>query len=270
MGLFDKLFGSSEAVDDGVPDDDIASLDGKARAMIRGVVELSETTVKEIMVPRTDVTFASLESASDELVEAIAESGHSRIPVFHNTTDNIVGVLYAKDLLLSRRDNGAAASFDLEKILRRPYLVPETKKVDELLREFQLRRVHMAVVVDEYGGTSGVVCMEDVIEEIVGDIQDEFDDEEDEIQQIGAGVYLCDARVRLDELNKYPGLELPEDDNDTLGGFVFDLFGKIPVKYEKETFGRADFVIQGMEGRRVSTVKIIIHPEGRAAEGVDR
>ena len=269
MGLFDKLFGSAEAADDGVPDDDIACLDGKARAMIRGVVELSQTTVKEIMVPRTDVTFASLESASDELVEVIAESGHSRIPVYHHTTDNIVGMLYAKDLLLSRRGNGAAA-FDLEKILRRPYLVPETKKVDELLREFQLRRVHIAVVVDEYGGTSGVVCMEDVIEEIVGDIQDEFDDEEDEIQQIGAGVYLCDARVRLDELNRHPGLELPEDDFDTLGGFVFDLFGKIPVKYEKETFGRADFVIQEMEGRRVSTVKIIVHPEVPAAEGVDR
>ena len=270
MGLFDKLFGGSDAADDTVPDDDIASLDGKARAMIRGVVELSETTVKEIMVPRTDVTFASMESTADELVETIAESGHSRIPVYHDTTDNIVGMLYAKDLLLSRHgDNGVAPSFDLEKIVRRPYLVPETKKVDELLREFQLRRVHIAVVVDEYGGTSGVVCMEDVIEEIVGDIQDEYDDEEDEIQQLGAGVYLCDARVRLDELNKYPGLDLPEE-FDTLGGFVFDLFGKIPVKFEKETFGRADFVIQEMEGRRVSTVKIIVHPEVPAAEGVDR
>ena len=138
MGLFDKLFGSAEAADDGVLDDDIASLDGKARAMIRGVVELSETTVKEIMVPRTDVTFASLESAPDELVATIAGSGHSRIPVYHDNTDNIVGMLYAKDLLLSRRGNGAAASFDLEKILRRPYLVPETKKVDELLPFFLL------------------------------------------------------------------------------------------------------------------------------------
>jgi len=272
MGILERIFGGSDAADDPLADEDLASLDGKARAMIRGVVELSETTVKEIMVPRTDVTFVSTDSSPEEIVLAVGQSGHSRIPVFHQTMDNIIGVLYAKDLLRYTIPPaaGTGEDFDLEKITRRAYLVPETKRVDELLREFQLRHVHMAVVVDEYGGTSGVVCMEDVIEEIVGDIQDEFDDEEDEIQQVGAGVYLCDARVRLDELNKYPGLTLPEDDFDTLGGFVFDLFGKIPVKYEKESFGDADFVIQEMEGHRVAFVKIIVHPEVPTIGGVER
>ena len=248
MKFLEKLLGKAES-----DEDDIGNLDGAAREMIKGVVELSTTTVKEIMVPRPDVIFVPLDTPADTLVETVAESGHSRLPVYHQRVDDIVGVVYAKDLL-----RAAAAPTALERIMRRPYFVPESKKVDELLREFQLRRVHIAVVVDEYGGTSGIVCLEDVIEEIVGDIQDEFDNEAEEILPIGEGIYLCDARVRLDELNEYPDLQLPEDDFETLGGFVFDLFGKIPVKYEKQRYANADFVIQEMEGNRITSVKIVV------------
>jgi CBS domain containing-hemolysin-like protein len=146
-------------------------------------------------------------------------------------------------------------------LLRKPYFVPESKRIDDLLRELQRRRVHIAVAVDEYGGVSGIVCMEDIIEEIVGDIQDEFDNEREDILQIGDGVYLCDARVNLDDLAEELKLDLPVEDFDTLSGFVFDLFGKIPVKYEKAVFGGNDFIIQDMEGHKINTVKIVLRKE---------
>ena len=257
MGFLEKLLGRADSAED-----DLANLDGAAKEMIQGVVELSQSTVKEIMVPRPDVISVPLDTPAETLVERVAASGHSRLPVYHQNMDNIVGVVYAKDLLRSQ-----ASAPVLERIMRRPYFVPEIKKVDELLREFQLRHVHIAVIVDEYGGTSGIVCLEDVIEQIVGDIQDEFDNETDEIQKIGEGIYLCDARVGLDELNEYSEFDLPADDFETLGGFVFDLFGKIPVKYEKESFGIADFVIQQMEGNRITSVKIVVRRGAPAGAG---
>ena len=257
MGFLEKLLGRADS-----EEDDLANLDGAAKEMVQGVVELSRSTVKEIMVPRPDVISVPLDTPAETLVERVAASGHSRLPVYHQNMDNIVGVVYATDLLRSQ-----ASAPVLERIMRRPYFVPETKKVDELLREFQLRHVHIAVIVDEYGGTSGIVCLEDVIEQIVGDIQDEFDNETDEIQKIGEGIYLCDARVGLDELNEYSEFDLPADDFETLGGFVFDLFGKIPVKYEKERFGIADFVIQQMEGNRITSVKIVVRRGAPAGAG---
>ena len=232
-----------------------------AREMIDGVEQLSSKTVKDIMVPRPDVVFAPVDATPEELLDTIAESGHSRLPVYHRTVDAVIGVLYAKDLLGQVVGNGQ--NVNAGKAMRRPYFVPESKRVDELLHEFQRRRVHLAVVTDEYGGTSGIACLEDVLEEIVGDIQDEFDNESEEVLKLGAGVYLCDARVRLDELTDY-GLTLPVDEFNTLGGFVFDLFGKIPVIYETKRYGEADFIIQGMDGRRITSVKIVLRrePEG--------
>ena len=212
MGFLEKLLGRADQ-----DEDDLANLDGAAKEMIQGVVELSQSAVKEIMVPRPDVISVPLDVPSDKLLELVAQSGHSRLPVYHQNMDNIVGVVYAKDLLRAQVSVAGEPAEDavLDRIMRRPYFVPETKKVDQLLREFQLRRVHIAVVVDEYGGTSGIVCLEDVIEEIVGDIQDEFDDEAEEILKIGEGIYLCDARVRLDELNEYAGFDLPADSFET-------------------------------------------------------
>jgi CBS domain containing-hemolysin-like protein len=233
-------------------------LESEKRDMIRGVVELSETTVKEVMVPRIDTVFLSVDGAREELLERIAESGHSRFPVYKDTIDNVVGVLYVKDLL---RSLARGQTFEMAASLRKPYFVPESKRIDDLLRELQRRRVHIAVVVDEYGGVSGIVCMEDIIEEIVGDIQDEFDNEREDILKIGDGVYLCDARVNLDDLAEELEVSLPVEDFDTLSGFVFDLFGKIPVKYEKAVYEGNDFIIQDMEGHKINTVKIVLRKE---------
>ena len=168
MSILDRLLGK--------PSDEerkLEALGSHAREMIDGVVQLSSTTVKDIMVPRPDVVFVSVDAEPDELLDTIAESGHSRLPVYHKTVDDVIGVLYAKDLLGQLVSNGRKVSAG--KAMRKPYFVPESKRVDELLHEFQRRRVHLAIVTDEYGGTSGIACMEDVLEEIVGDIQDEFD-----------------------------------------------------------------------------------------------
>jgi CBS domain containing-hemolysin-like protein len=239
----------------------LAALDSDQREMVRGIADLSDTTVKEVMVPRTDTVFLSADASRDELLDRIAESEHSRFPVYRDTIDNVIGVLHVKDALRSLVKD---ESFDAVKLLRKPFFVPESKRIDGLLRELRRRRVHFAVVVDEYGGVSGIVCMEDIIEEIVGDIQDEFDHETEDLLKLGEGVWLCDARLNLEDLAREIGIDLPFESFDTLGGFVFDLFGKIPVRYEKAVYQGRDFIIQDMDGHKINTVKIVLHREAEA------
>ena len=248
MGIFDKLK-KKRAVSEILQD----SLNEEKEDMIRGVVDLSDTAVKEVMIPRIDVDFIPLDMETEELLKRVAESGHSRFPVYVESIDNVVGILYVKDLINSfaRKE-----PIDLEKIIRKPFFVPESKRIDGLLREFKRRHVHIAIAVDEYGGISGIVCMEDIIEEIVGDIQDEFDNEGEDIASIGDGLWLCDARVDMDDLAEALHTELPSDEFETLGGFVFDLFGKIPVRYEKVRWKNFDFIVQDMDGHKINTVKI--------------
>ena len=229
-------------------------LEEEKNDMIQGVEDLSETTVKEVMVPRIDVDFLALETDQEELLKKIVESGHSRFPVYSGSIDNVTGVLYVKDLIKTFASGETA---DLSKIIRKPYFVPESKKIDSLLREFKKRHVHIAIAIDEYGGISGIVCMEDIIEEIVGDIQDEFDKEREDIITVNENVWLCDARVDLDDLNETIGAAFPNEDFDSLGGFVFDLFGKVPVKFEKSTWKNYDFIVQDMEGHRINVIKVI-------------
>lgn len=240
--------------------DDI--LNEEKRDMIRGIEELAETSVKEVMIPRIDVDFLSIATPEDELLEKIAESGHSRFPVYADSIDNVVGVLYVKDLITAFAKKEAV---DLGKIIRKAFFVPESKRIDSLLREFKRRHVHIAVAIDEYGGISGIVCMEDIIEEIVGDIQDEFDNECEDILQLNENMWLCDARVNLDDLNETIESNFPNEEFDTLGGFVFDLLGKIPVKYEKASWNNYDFIVQDMDGHRVNQIKIIKHTETESA-----
>ncbi len=249
-GFFKKLFGKTNEEEKSLED-----LNYETKDMIKGIVELSETTVKEVMVPRIDVVFLSKKTPVDEMVDSIVECGHSRFPVYEETMDNVVGILYAKDLLkyLNKQED-----VNIETILRKPYFVPESKRLDSLLKEFKRRHVHIAVAVDEYGGVSGIVCMEDIIEEIVGDIQDEFDHEEEDILKIGENVYRCEGRVNMEDLNEELGLNLPDSDFDTLGGFVFDLFGKIPVKYEKVSYNNVDFIVQDMDGHKIKTIKLVV------------
>jgi CBS domain containing-hemolysin-like protein len=235
----------------------IKELEEDQRQMIRGVVELSDTTVKEVMVPRTDTVFLSSEASKEELLKCISESEHSRFPVYRDTVDNVIGILHVKDVLKALIND---KPFDISTLARKPFFVPVSKHIDDLLRELRRKRVHIAVVVDEYGGVSGIVCMEDIIEEIIGDIQDEFDHETEDVVKLDEGTWLCDARVNLEFLAEETNIELPVDDDfDTLGGFVFDLFGKIPVKNEKIEYKDYDFIIQEMDGHKINSIKIVTH-----------
>ncbi len=234
------------------------ALESDQREMIMGVVELSDTTVKEVMVPRIDTVFVDVNSDPNEMLEKIISSGHSRFPVYEETIDNVIGILYVKDVLSSLVKNNAVIIKDL---MREPIFVPDSKHIDELLRELRLKKVHIAVIVDEYGGVSGIVCMEDIIEEIIGDIQDEFDDEQEDIQKIDDVTYICDARINLEDLANKLEIELPIEDFDTLGGFVFDLFGKIPSAHEKAVYRDHEFIIHGMDGHRINSVKIVLSRE---------
>lgn len=235
-------------------EEELGDLNLEEKDMIRGIVELSDTSIKEVIVPRIDVVFISDEISEDELYRTLVESGHSRFPVYRETIDNVIGILYVKDLFSKIVNKEKIVITDL---IRKPYFVPETMKLDVLLREFKHRRVHIAIVVDEYGGVSGIVCMEDIIEEIVGDIQDEFDNEDDDILAVGDGIYLCYARVSIEDFNEELFMNISDDDYDTLGGFVFDLFGKIPVRFEKVTYEGVDFIIQSMDGHKINTIKVV-------------
>ena len=227
--------------------------------MIQGVLSLQQTTLKECMIPRVDVDFISQDIDEDKLIKNILDSGHSRFPVYLDTIDNITGILYIKDVLQARERKQKIE--DIQEISRKPYFVPESMTLGNLLKEFKKRHVHIAIVVDEYGGVSGIISMEDIIEEIVGDIQDEFDNEEEEIVPTGNNTYLCDARLNIQDLNEELNLNLPIDDFDTIGGFVFSLFEKIPVRYEKVGYKNLDFIIQKVEGHRIETIKVVIKPE---------
>ncbi|MCQ2584969.1 MAG: hemolysin family protein [Treponema sp.] len=229
-------------------------LNEEKQDMIQGVEDLSTTAVKEVMVPRIDVEFVAADTPQDELLQKIVASGHSRFPVYEDSIDNVVGVLYVKDLL---KVFASKEPLNLQKITRKAYFVPESKRIDSLLREFKRHHLHIAIAIDEYGGVSGIITMEDIIEEIVGDIQDEFDKEHEDILTVGNNIWLCDARVDLDDLNEKLEASFPNEDFDSLGGFVFDLFGKVPVKYEKASWNNYDFIVQDMEGHRINVIKVI-------------
>jgi len=259
IGFFEKLLGKQNEDEE----EGLQHLHVEARDMIKGIVELTDKTVKEVMVPRIDVIFISKDMEREELIKKVVDSGHSKIPVFKDTLDNIIGILYVKDLL---RAIVKGENLDLESIIRKPYFIPERKRLRSLLTEFQKRRVHIAVAVDEYGGVSGIICLEDIIEEIVGDIQDEFDNEREDIIEIGENIFLCDARTDIQDINEQLEFNLPDDDFDTLGGFVFDLFGKIPVKYEKVSYKGDDFIIQTMDGHKIRTIKIVKNEQAHSDE----
>jgi len=234
------------------------ALETEKKEMIQGIVELSDTTVKEVMVPRTDTVFISAGAGREEVLSRIIESGHSRFPVYDESIDDVIGILYVKDVLKSLiKNEWQNAPFEIKELVKKPFFVPESKRIDELLMELRRRKVHIAVAVDEYGGVSGIVCLENILEEIIGDIQDEFDNEKEDILELGGGSWLCETRVNLEDLSERIGISFPVEDFDTLGGFIFHLFGKIPVKYEKVSWNGHDFIIQDVEGHKINSVKII-------------
>ena len=225
------------------------------KEMIEGIVELKELTVKEVMVPRVDVQFIDSTTSLEDLYSIIEEQGYSRYPVYEQTIDNIVGVLYAKDMLRREIPN----PFDVKQLMRKPYFIPDSKHLDDLLREFKKRKVHIAIAIDEYGGVSGIICMEDILEVIVGEIQDEFDEDEDEeIRRIDEHTYLIDARTSIDEVNEVCSLNLSDEEFETIGGYVFELFGRIPKKGEEIEENDALFIIDDIDGHKINEVKLIL------------
>ena len=202
------------------------------REMIEGIFSFGDTVVREVMVPRVDIVSMEQNATLNEALELVIGHGHSRIPVFHETVDQVVGILYAKDLLpwLRNGEAGQAPSvpLSLASLLRPPHFVPETMKVDALLKDLQARKVHLAIVVDEYGGTAGVVTIEDLLEEIVGEIQDEYDVEEQSVRRVSEGELIADARVLLDDLNDVTGLHIASDESDRIGGLVYERLGRVP------------------------------------------
>ena len=231
--------------------------------MIRSIFALGDTVVREIMVPRTDMASVMLDATFRDVLSSIIDCGHSRIPVYDGTIDNIVGLVYAKDLLKYWGMDESAVV--LRKILRTPYFIPETKNLEELLHEFKKKRIHIAIVIDEYGGTSGLVTIEDLLEQIVGDIQDEYDLEEEWLVEGADGAVVVDARLPIEDLEEHFGIEIERDKFDTVGGLIVHLTGRIPAAGEVVEIGAIRLTVLEADARKIKKVSIS-KPLGKAEE----
>lgn len=239
---------------------DVATEDGiieeDEKELIKGVLEFGETVVREIMTPRTDIDAVDVSTGYDDLVNMFRDAKHSRIPVYQETVDDIIGILHLKDLIQTSPDG-----FRLRDILQKPFYVPETKRVTELLREMQVARTKMAVILDEYGGTAGLVTIEDLMEEIVGEIEDEHDTQYEEVQELNDGVYRVDGRCNVETLEQKTGIILDMEDIDTVGGAVFSVFGRIPSEGEQVSYESLDILVEEMDRRRVVSVILEEKPD---------
>lgn len=261
------LFSSSEMVNT-VTEEEImtlvesgqagGSIEEEEKDMIFSVLQLDQTYASEVMVPRIDIKALEIDSPLDEARALFIDSGYSRIPIYDDSIDNIKGLLYAKDLLTYWHNGHKDTIKSIRDLLRPAYFVPETKTVDELLKELQAKRVHMAIVVDEFGGTAGIVTIENIIEEIIGDIRDEYDHEEAEYTEISENIYVVDAGIDLDDFNDLLKVELPTEESDTLGGYIYTSLGRIPVEGEEINVADEGLVmrVQSVEGRRIRKVHV--------------
>ena len=231
------------------------TMDAEERAMIRGIMALEETTAREIMVPRTDIVAVASDASFDDVVRIIVEQGYSRIPVFENTMDNVIGVVHAREVLGFLANGGRPP--DVKSLARPAYFVPESKRVDELLAEMRRNKLSIAIVVDEYGGTAGLVTVEDLLEEIVGEITDEFDRDEESIHRISDNEAILDASVGIDALEELFGVKVEEGDFDSVGGFILSHLGKMPTAGEEVRVDGLVVRILGVSGRRIKRVRVI-------------
>lgn len=228
-------------------------LEEEEREMIDNVFDLSDTAVREIMVPRIDMVTVEADDDIRAVTQVILQGGQSRIPVYEDTIDNIIGVLYAKDLL---RVYALSQQATVRSLVRPPFFVPESKRLDDLLREMQTQHVHIAIVVDEYGSVAGLVTIEDLVEEIIGDIQDEYDFEEQLFEQLGVNEFILDAKISLDEFEELVDRTLPEDGYETVGGFVISQLDKIPSVGDTVRFEDMAFTVLGTKGRRITKLRV--------------
>ena len=208
--------------------------------MIQGIFSFRDTIAREIMVPRTDTVYADADTKLSEMIQLIIGSGHSRIPIYQDNIDNIIGTLHAKDLL----QFWGASDMGIHDIMRSPYFIPETKKISEVLKDLRDNKSHMAIVIDEYGGTAGILTLEDIIEEIIGEVMDEYDAEQELIVQHDDGSISVNARLDVDKLEDFLQIDLPEGDFESVGGFIISLIGKVPEVNEKVIYGRLEIVIR--------------------------
>lgn len=234
------------------------SLEEEEQDLIHGIVSFKTVMAREVMTPRVDVNAVSLSASYDEVVSLIRESGHSRIPLFDENLDNIIGIIYAKDLLPFIGDAEAVNGFSTSKIAREALFVPETKLISDLLHEFQEKNMHMGIVVDEYGGTSGIVSMEDILEEIVGDIRDEYDNEESEIVKLDENKYSLIGKVPIDELNELFEYDFSSenDDYDTIGGFIYNHAGNIPEEGYSFEYDVFKFKVVEVDNKRINKIVV--------------
>ena len=237
------------------------AIEEEEKELIHSIFEFGDTLVREVMVPRPDMVAAPVDSGLRHVLDLLLRHGYSRIPVYRQDLDHIEGVVYAKDVL--RHLHAAKENVPLDKIMREPLFVPETKRVSELLREMQKRRIHIAIVLDEYGSTAGLVTIEDLLEEIVGEIEDEYDLEETKVEPVDENTYRVTGRLPIDEVNELLGVELPHDEWDTVAGLMYGLLGAVPTQGETVTYEDLTFTAEKVQGRRIA--KVLIHrkePEG--------
>lgn len=238
------------------------------REMINAIFEMRDTTVREVMVPRIDMICAEVTTTVGEAIKIIAEGGHSRIPVYNKTIDDIGGILHARDLFGFVQEGGLDAG--IGDILREAYFVPESKRVTDLLTDLRRRKTHMAIVVDEFGGVVGLVTLEDVLEEIVGEIYDEYEEELKLVQVISDNEVRVDGKVRIDDLNETIGTHIAEvEDYDTLAGYLYNLLGKVPSEGDEHEADGLRLVVEKVTGQRIEQVRIKGEGVGRAAREVD-
>ncbi len=236
--------------------EEVGIIERDEKELISSVFEFGDTLVREVMVPRPDIVSVPITIKLDDLLKLVRDDGHSRFPVYEGSLDKVLGVLYVKDLLM--RYDEIQASFDLHKLLRTVYFVPETKKLDDLLREFQKRKSHMAMVVDEFGGISGLVTIEDLLEEIVGEIVDEYDcDEQAQFVRLNDNTFTVDARMSISDLENELQIQLSYEDSETVGGFVLEKLGHIPRKDERVDEDQASFIVSEIKGNRILRVQVV-------------
>ncbi|HXT14884.1 MAG TPA: hemolysin family protein [Gemmatimonadaceae bacterium] len=228
--------------------------------LLEGVFEFSEKNAREVMTPRTEIDALDVTATLDETLALVEESGRSRYPVYEETIDNIVGVILAKDLIpiLHTRP----ADYSLRDLMRPVHVVPGQREVEDVLADFKRLKVHMAIVLDEYGGTAGLVTMEDLLEEIVGEIFDEYDEPLEHPEREGADLVIVPGATNIDELNERFGLDVPTDDYTTIGGYIFGALGRLPIVGDRITAGGAIFTVRQMEGRRIETLAVDLHSAG--------
>jgi putative hemolysin len=243
------------------------AIESEEKEMIYSIFQFGDTLTREVMVPRIDMVALEIDTPLQQALNTIVEAGHSRIPVYEESIDHIQGLLYAKDLLMLWRDGDTQRP--IRDILRQAYFVPESKKAGDLLTDLQQRKVHLAVVVDEYGGTAGLVTLEDLIEEIVGEIRDEYDFNEEEIyQQVGEYEYICDAGIDLDDLNRLLEIHLPTTESDTLGGYVFSMLGKVPIVGETLETENLKLEVLSVDDRRIRKIRVVRVPPAAELEDI--